>query len=577
MTNQTIIKYFKKYNFNINVFKRDISIDNSLTLLSKKNILVISGCELTYMINYLKHYNINIDHTFINKTSSDPFSEINNKDSLLFKEKYDFIIISQVQMIRSYINKIFQLSVNNSIDEFIDELIKQLKYFMENVPQNCPIYYFTYPIKNINIVGINEYKYMHKPINLVNEINNNIYKLSIQYSNLYILDFNLSIEKFGLNDKIIRYEHQGGHPEPFSGLLIGEYFIKQVYSSSPNIPRIKCIVVDLDNTLWEGIYREDGENGIKMYKNRIDMLYLLSNRGIILCICSKNDEDDSENIKNILKNNCIGLYRKIVLYKINWNPKSINIKSIAEELNIGLDSIAFFDDQEFERNEVKTSLPMIKTYTDNDLLYAHESIYFQPIDGILTNDSRNRSEVYKSNIIREKDAIEHNNITFTEYLKSIQLKLTINRSKMGEIDRIFEIIQRTNQQNVTMKRYTKTELNILMNDEKYGIYSLYLEDKFGDYGHIGVIILYIHNNRTNIIEYALSCKAMGKKVEEAIIIFIINISYEFGMKDIYIDIKETDKNRNIVKMFNEIGFNDGVYNILSKIEYPEWFIIDYIS
>jgi FkbH-like protein len=585
---ENTVKYMNRNKINASY----VSNQSQRTWLRNKLVYMVGGCELSYIRDYLRTYEMGIIHSFENGTSSDPLGEFSNKEIDFYKKKPHMVILSQAQLIRSLIEKSNKTESKDLGDE-IDSLIQQLDIsinMINSTYENIPIFVMTYPYADIPINGINKYKYSDTPRLLLlkykyllyNRCKNEINK------NLYLLDTDVIWSKYTGNTDIIRCEVNGSHPERGGALLVGEEIIKVLYSIDSSRPRIKCIVLDCDNTLWDGIIREDGGNKVVLRKKYIEILYMLSERGILLCLCSKNDPGEIQTIENILKVTP-AFRRNIVCSKINWNPKSENIKEISEILNIGLDSIAFIDDSEFERNEVMSQHPMVYIYNDKqipDLPYMSE---FEPITNNVTEDSKSRIDFYKTESKRhleQKTAIT-NNVSYEKFLETTGLKISFSEGTINDVDRILEIFARTNQLNATMKRTSRDDIIKYLKASEYKVYKFEMSDKFGAYGVIGATILKFDNNDklvVNIEEFALSCRGMGRKAENAFLVYIFK-KLETVVEAIRILVAPTKKNHHLIQTLVSASFQhkevinetNSLYE--AKIKdfdktYPPWFTVE---
>ncbi|MBX4147494.1 HAD-IIIC family phosphatase [Paenibacillus lautus] len=557
-----------------------------LNIFDNKNIFIIGGCEFDYIRNHIrKNSSAKIEHTFELKTSMDPYSELNNPDSLFFQKDFDYIFLSQVQLYKNIFVAINNNNQNVNLHEEIDILMGQLASSIEKINQNkrVPIFVMTHPIIDLNANGITSYKYSYSVTEINYLISYKIYNLCKNFENLYISDLDSIVARTGKSEENIRYEFNGGHPEKKSAMLISEEIATIAKSISTKETKIKCVVVDLDNTLWKGVLREDGIEKIKLYKQRIFALQHMAKKGIVLAICSKNDAEDLALIKEVLSKYS-SFYDSVVLYKINWSPKSENIKQIAQELNIGIDSVAFFDDNEFETNEVKTNSPSVKVYKDNEIIGALSYPEFQPL-GEVTKEAKNRINFYKAEIQRNesKQISDIESKSHEDYLRGLDLNLVIRNADINDLQRMEEVFQRTNQQNVTLKRVDLAKLQEFLDDNNVSLLCLELKDKFGDYGMIGSAIVKKHYRRMEIEEFALSCRAMGRKVEQTFLLFLINEGIRNKCKGINIKVTKTSRNNQLISMLKEAGFIDSNtsketsemdFNISSKSKpfvYPEWF------
>lgn len=331
-----------------------------------------------------------------------------------------------------------------------------------------------------------------------------------------------------------------------------------VYFSALTNQTKKCLIVDLDNTIWGGIVGEDGLN-IKIGSDNIGLIYTqvqqiiksIKERGIILCICSKNNEED---VISVFKNNpnLILSYDDFVIKKINWEQKSKNIIDIVKTLNIGEDSCVFVDDSPFERELVKQSCNVIvPNYPEkvDDLVNFWADIVFLYFSKLhFTQEDLEKTVQYQTNIIREN--LKQNFVNYEDYLVELKLKLTIKRASNSEITRLAQLTNKTNQFNFTTKRYSEADITKFLSEKNYFLYSIYLKDKFGDYGLIGLIILIEKENKLHIDTFLLSCRVIGRNIEHRIIYELYNI---FG-KDFIGYYSPTAKNVLIKDKYDELGF-----------------------
>lgn len=324
--------------------------------------------------------------------------------------------------------------------------------------------------------------------------------------------------------------------------------------------RKKCLVLDLDNTLWGGVLGEDGIEGIKIggdYPGKAFLyfqqaLHELSSNGVILAVCSKNNEEDvlaawSKNPFMLLKQD------DFVAWRINWEDKASNLQSLAEELNIGLDSIVFIDDNPSERELIRKVLPSVIVPDFPEHPYDLPVFYKHLLDNYfkvysVTAEDRAKTEQYKANARRAESQKHFTDIE--EFLKSLELHLTITRSNEFNIPRISQLTQKTNQFNLTTMRYTDTDIKQM---EKQGnrIWCVSVADRFGDSGITGCIII----NGNRIDSFLLSCRVLGKGVEDAFIKSVLRILREDGAKNIDASYIPSPKNNQVKDYYERCGFS----------------------
>ncbi len=319
-----------------------------------------------------------------------------------------------------------------------------------------------------------------------------------------------------------------------------------------NIPatpakKVKVVCWDLDNTVWNGTLVESPKDSLEIRPQIKEIIEELDSRGIVQMIVSKNQEDDATAELKRLGINDYFVYRTI-----NWSPKSQNIKKIAEALNLNLNSFAFIDDQIFERTEVSNAIPCIRTYDENEAL----SILKLPeFDTPVTEDSKNRRTMYQTEAKRVhiKNSFSGTN---TDFVKSCGMKVTAERPDTDEKKkRSYELLQRTNQLNLSGIKYNQDSFNYLINNSyKTSSVCLFCENKFGSYGQIGFIALFKNGTSLEIREFALSCRVMGKYVENAVCKWLTQIAKDNDCDKVVFIGRKTDRNAVMTRTLKQVDF-----------------------
>lgn len=325
----------------------------------------------------------------------------------------------------------------------------------------------------------------------------------------------------------------------------------------------KCLVLDLDNTLWGGIIGEDGLEHIEVGREGIGEAFFLfqkyllelKNKGIIVTVCSKNNHEDA--IEPFRKHPGMVLKEDdITLFIANWDNKADNIRRIAEQLNIGLDSMVFIDDSPFERNHVRACLPEVAVpevpEDPADYVSCLNQFNFFETLGFSQEDSQ-RSGYYRQKFQREEARVQFSNID--DYLQSLKMKAVFSRFDRLHLARIVQLMQRSNQFNLTTYRYNEKECEAFMDNvsEYYPVY-VTLKDKYGDSGLISVIILRVSGIKIVINAWLMSCRVLSRGVEQ----FSMNKVVEYAkskncefIEGIYIP---TAKNRMVENFYEQFGF-----------------------
>lgn len=309
--------------------------------------------------------------------------------------------------------------------------------------------------------------------------------------------------------------------------------------------KLKCLIWDLDNTLWKGTIIEDGIDKIRLNEGIKEILKELDSRGILLSIASKNNQEE---VLEVLKKFEIIDY--FLFPQISWNPKSQAISKIVKKLNIGFDSIAFIDDQQFEREEIKSNLPDVTIINPVEYLNLLNMDEFKvPV----TEESKKRRSMYTQQIIRDQ-YLENFGGDYLKFLKDCNIKIDLKPISLENIERVFELAQRTNQMNFSGKRYQKDELLHFMNSKLFHSYVISCEDKFGAYGIVGFCL--INSEEPRLIDLMFSCRVQSKRVEHAFLSYILTKYLLISNKDFYANYTKTEKNKPSGKVFYDLGFED---------------------
>lgn len=331
--------------------------------------------------------------------------------------------------------------------------------------------------------------------------------------------------------------------------------------------KIKCVVWDLDNTIWQGVLSENDELTLK--DGVVETIRELDERGILQSISSKNDY-----VPAMERLQAFGLNHYFLYPQINWGPKSNSIKKIREILNIGIDTFAFIDDQIFEREEIRFSLPEVLCIDAQDIHKILDMHEMNP--KYLTKDARNRRQLYLNDMHRNKmeEAYEGPK---EDFLGTLGMKFVISKAKEDDLKRVEELTNRTNQLNSTGITYAYEELVELLEAPDYDVYVSQLRDKFGDYGKIGIAVIKRHEDIWNIRLLLMSCRVMSKGVGTVMLNYIMEAARRENVR-LCADFIHTDRNRMMYITykfggFQEIGQEDDVIKFEVKLEekaYPEY-------
>lgn len=309
--------------------------------------------------------------------------------------------------------------------------------------------------------------------------------------------------------------------------------------------KIKCVIWDLDNTIWNGVLLED--KNVVLKENVVKVIKELDARGILQSISSKNDYNDARE-----KLTELGLWEYFIYPQINWNAKSSSIEEIRKSINIGIDTLAFVDDQQFEREEVNFKYPEVLCIdaAEIDNMLALDRL----MPKFITEDSKNRRKMYQNDIRRnnvEKDYVG----TKEEFLRTLDMVFTINEAKEDDLQRLEELTVRTHQLNSTGYIYSYEELKNLIDNPQYEVLATHLEDKYGEYGKIGLALIEKDDKVWEVKLLLMSCRVMTKGVGNVLINYIINKARE-NKAVIRAQFVPTDRNRLMYITYKFNGFKE---------------------
>lgn len=426
------------------------------------------------------------------------------------------------------------------------------------------------------------------------ELNQKLADLYKESSQVYVVDVEAAAGKHGklrCSDPKLYYRGSLLFSESFLPVIADEYmgYIKAL----KNLTR-KCIVLDLDNVLWGGIIGEDGIEGIQLgndspgnaYKDFQRTLLCYYNRGVLLAINSKNNPEDA--LKAIREHPHMLLREKhFVAMKINWQNKVQNMIELAKEINIGLDSTTFIDDNPRERAQMKQSLPQLQVVD----MPASPFLYRQTLESLndfnllaLTEEDKKRGEMYHAR--KKRKELRESISSLEDFLKSLETKIVIKEVDEMGLPRIVRMVNKTNQFNLTTRRYTDAEIRKMNEtDNEFLIYSLQVSDKLGDEGIVGAAIVRKEPEVWILDSFLLSCRVIGRKIETAFLASIVADAKKQGASMLVGEYIPTPKNAPVKDFYSRHGFNElsqegDLYRwkldlTKQSIEVPEWMDIEH--
>ena len=470
----------------------------------------------------------------------------------------------------------YQIPVNTNDEQLaseIGEYFNMLQLVVSQINENKDILVFTLVhLFRCRLVGdsgaVDE---------AVSQFNSDVRQLSKTHKNVHLIDFSEFAEQYPA-DQLVNWKFY-----MISQTLLNTKLAKNFsdwfthVERELELKRKKCLVLDLDNTLWGGILGEDGADGIKIggdYPGKAfyywqQALLELSKTGVILTICSKNNEQD---VEELWKRNPFIVLRKehFSAWRINWNDKASNIQELAKELNIGLDSMVFLDDNPAERLLVSQTLPMVavpefpsKPYELMPFFKHLVTTYFRVYT--ITDEDRQKTAQYKANA--QRAAARSQFVDMEAYLSSLDMRIDIISANEFNISRIAQMTQKTNQFNLTTHRYTESEIKQLL-VEKWKIFCISVSDRFGDNGITGTVFFKPMSGKQFEIEtLLLSCRILGKGIEQAFLSFCLNLLKKEGVQKIHASYLPTAKNSQVSDFYDRMGFT--LTDIRNECKYYE--------
>lgn len=331
---------------------------------------------------------------------------------------------------------------------------------------------------------------------------------------------------------------------------------------------VKLLIWDLDNTLWDGTLLED--TAVRLHEGVRETLATLDQRGILHSIASKNDHETA-----MRKLGELGLDEYFLYPQVNWNSKAANVQATVAAINIGMDAVAFIDDDPFEREEIRHSLPEVLVLEATALHTLIQREEFIP--PFITEDSGRRRHMYRADIERKK-AEEEFVGPQEEFLASLKMRFTIAPAQEADLQRAEELTVRTHQLNTTGYTYSYDELNQFRNSPDHLLFIASLEDKFGDYGKIGLVLVEKGAEVWTVKLLLMSCRVMSRGVGTIMMNHVLMLAREVGAK-LRAEFRSNGKNRMMLITYKFGGFKEVAKNgdlivfehDLERIQpHPEW-------
>ncbi len=483
------------------------------------------------------------------------------QDSLKYKDSNLAIIFWELSNIIDGLHFKIELFNDKQIDAIVEKTESEINLVFRNLKNTSLVLFNKFTPIQFSSSIINSTKLEKLSAKLNSYLENNVPE------NVKVVDFEKVIANVGVNSSLdFRYYYSS------KALYTIEFFktytehIKP-YILSANGKSKKAIIFDCDNTLWKGVLGEDGFDGIEMSSSTKDgaifseiqsIALNLKKQGILIGLCSKNNPAD---VDEVIKSHPDMQLRDehIAIKKVNWSDKVTNLREIARELNIGVDSLVFVDDSSFEVNLIKEQIPEIIVLQVLDRLYTYPKILREHL-GLFynlsfTQEDKQKTEMYKQQAHRGTIKKEFSDIE--GYLASLGMKLTIFQDDKSLIPRMSQMSRKTNQFNLTTKRYSEGDIKDFITNNNTTVFAFSYCDKFGDSGVTSLCVVYIDDNKTiaDIDTYLMSCRVIGRNVEYAFMDYIIDYLRDRKIKLVRAKYIQTQKNEQVKDFFEECSFS----------------------
>jgi FkbH-like protein len=459
--------------------------------------------------------------------------EILNKDSSLYSFAPDIVILA-VQTrdlapeLWSRYPELTALDIQKVGDRALTDLDHWIKAFRSH--SNAYLIVHTLEAPLFPSQGILDSQSSSSQVAAIQKINDEIRHIATRYTGVYLLDYDAMIARHGrarwYDERkwlTVRMPIAADHLKDLADEWLR--FIHPLVGKT-----CKALVTDLDNTLWGGVIGEDGVEGIRLgveypgaaFQAVQRALLDLHQRGILLAVCSKNNIADA---MEVLEKHPGMLLRPehFAAWRINWNDKAVNLREIATELNIGVDSLAFLDDNPVERERIRSDLPEVTVLDlpDDPMEFARvlrRSPVFERL--ALSEEDRERGRYYAGQ--RQRLELERSASSLEDFFRSLRQEIEISSVTPATLLRVAQLTQKTNQFNLTTRRYSEQQIAELAKNPAWKVYAIRVKDRLGDNGLTGVVITHDAQDLAEIDTFLLSCRVVGRTVETAILSFLID-------------------------------------------------------
>jgi FkbH-like protein len=547
-----ILSCYNRMEGHLPLVKRRVSFLRSMTIEPLIPILrsaaLVAGIDLTTQVGQFNAY----------------AQEILDPASLLYSFDPEIVVLA-IQT-RDILPEIWEgysglspSEIRSAIDRVREALSIWIRAFRRRSNASLVVHTFEKPLPS---AGILEFQASDGQFAAMDRINAELREVCSEHRGVYLLDYDALIARHGR----MRWHDEGKwltmrmpfaidsmHP------MVSEW-LKFIHPLTGMI--CKVLAVDLDNTLWGGVLGEDGPAGLLIgseypgacYRALQRVILDFCHRGTLLAVCSKNNHDEAMSALRDLPGMLLRP-NHFASFRINWQDKSENLREIARELNIGTDAIAFLDDNPVERERVRAALPEVKVLAlpDHPLGFAaalRECPLFERLS--LSTEDREHTSLYHGQ--RERAELAERADSLEDFYRSLDQEISIASVTRETLTRVAQLTQKTNQFNVTTRRYTEQQIETLASQPGWNVYSVRVKDRYGDNGIVGVFITRTEGDICEIDTFLLSCRVIGRTIETAMLGHLAETSRAEGVRFLQGWFVPTAKNAPVRELYSSHRF-----------------------
>ena len=483
----------------------------------------------------------------------------------------------------------FPEGLSARVDQLLERIERVIALHKRSTP-GIPLFLSTMALPVYFANPLSAAQHSAGPFASVSRVNQKIYEVATRSDGVHILDLASWAAMEGRGHADATVDFLARQPLSANGQVGFALFIARCLRPLV-VPTRKVLAVDLDNTLWGGVVGEDGVNGLKLgheFPGNVHLriqreLLELRHRGVLLVLLSKNNEADAQQAFDLLRD-MILKWDDFVARKINWNHKHENLREAARELGLGLDSFAFLDDSDYEREQMRQAIPevLILNETSDPLQTLRALWETDAFDSFfVSSEDRLRHEDYALRGARNAEAHRDD---LKAFLKSLEMEATIEEIGPSNMERVVTMLGKTNQFNLTTRRHSRAQVQAMMELPGSIPLALRLRDKFGDQGIIALLLaIPSEGNGTLVVDsFLVSCRALGRGIEDALWAAMLRRVDRQNVRRLDAEYIPTAKNSIVANLYDRLGLQRVEHNLSSTryvsapvpvVEFPSWIAV----